>query len=472
MGAIGSVLAAQLSRNTSLPVRLIVQSRDYYHALSQRDICIEREGLRQFYRGLQAELLPKPRHFHPSASNELITEESIEAERRKDESLQSVGPISSLFVTTKAQAVLSALQQLQPRLSSESTIVLMQNGAGLVDLLNDRLFVEEAQRPSFVIAVNSHGAFVKDWGGGSGQGLHTVWAGVGDIAFGILPNQAAQQAIQHFSRAPLNNPLLTRSASGPLGLADLPMSRPTQSLYSTVASLLACKELNPSWHTMSKLSDIQLQKVAVNCVINPLTTIYNVRNGFLQRNESIHPVAWQICWEASSVFARRAMSAAQQANSADEDVSDMLQFMEEHRCFPPGHALNAEVLFNRAMQVAQVTAYNRSSTLADLLAGKDDTEMWVMLLVCAETADMDAQRLHEWLCEPPWTRIWISNASERHDGRHGRVQAGRSQIEEDRQFKAPASVGCAKAIDADSIVLRIERSLWAARKGLQNTQPS
>ena len=374
VGAIGSLLACQLSRHSKLPVRLIVQNRDYYHALSQKEICIERDGLRDYYRGFQAELLPKPRHFYETSANEQITESRIERERRKDERLQSLGPISSLFVTTKAQSVLPALAQLQPRLSSNSTIVLMQNGAGLVDQLLSKLFIEEAQRPSFIIAINSHGAFVKDWGK-KGAGLHTVWAGVGDIAFGVLPNQAARQAITSLSPATQSNPLLHDLGALTPDMSSLPLSANTQSLYNTVSSLLACEPLNPTWHSMSKLSKIQMQKVVVNCVINPLTAIYNVPNGFLSRNNSIHETAYRICREACAVFAQHTLRTADHEMEHSEEEQRELQYIEEHGSFPPGHALNTDVLHDRAMQVAKITAHNISSTLADVRAGKQETEL-------------------------------------------------------------------------------------------------
>lgn len=375
-----------------------MRNRDFYRDIVSTEISVERDGLKTRTPPLPVELLPGPRLMTAGQSTHPeISERRLEQERQKDAALQSLGAISSLFVTTKAQAVVPALQLLQPRLSRDSTIVLLQNGGGLVDSVIDRVFPDEDTRPSFIVGINSHGAFVKDYPGRDARVLHTVWAGMGEIAFGVLPNQQARQALQsHTSSsssdtAPDKNPLVDLSlASVTPSLSHLPYAPATSSLYTTVSSLLACKALNPSWLPYSKLLEAQLQKVAINCVINPLTTILRTKNGRLAQDASLERIAYGICSEASRVFAQQYLRriAAPAATDAHAPRSDdpagqselealrtEYAWIAERGEFPPGHPLNAHILLDRAMQVARKTAQNVSSTLQDLYSQRRVTEM-------------------------------------------------------------------------------------------------
>lgn len=398
VGSIGSLLASQLSRSSQSPVRLIVRNRDFYRDILSTEITIERDGLKTRTPPLPVELLPGPRLMTARQSTHPeISERRLEQERQKDAALQSLGAISSLFVTTKAQAVVPALQLLQPRLSRDSTIVLLQNGGGLVDAVIDRVFPDEDARPSFIVGINSHGAFVKDYPGRDGRVLHTVWAGMGEIAFGVLPNQSARRALEAHagsassSTASNGNPLVDLSlASVTPSLSHLPYAAATSSLHATVSSLLACTALNPSWLPYPKLLEAQLQKVAINCVINPLTTILRTKNGRLAQDASLERLAYGICDEASRVFAQRYLRHTSVPATADgggpgsssaDRQSELEALRSEHACvaergeFPPGHPLNAHILLDRAMQVANKTAQNISSMLQDLYSRRSVTEM-------------------------------------------------------------------------------------------------
>ena len=52
-------------------------------------------------------------------------------------------PIDTLFITTKAPQTLPALHALLPRLSSASTIVLCQNGMGVLEGLLDKYWPDD-----------------------------------------------------------------------------------------------------------------------------------------------------------------------------------------------------------------------------------------------------------------------------------------------------------------------------------------
>src|SRR5882762_6062210 len=96
------------------------------------------------------------------------------------ESVDPLKAIESLIITTKAQSTLPAITRLLPRLSSNSTIVLLQNGLGVYEELIQEIFRNPENRPQFILASNNHGAWLKNYG-------HVVHAGVGEIEFGIIP---------------------------------------------------------------------------------------------------------------------------------------------------------------------------------------------------------------------------------------------------------------------------------------------
>lgn len=89
--------------------------------------------------------------------------------------------IDSLLVATKAQNALGALQPLAQHITRATTIVLLQNGQGVLDLLIERLFQDPETRPNFILASNTHGVFRKSQ-------LHVLHTAFGRLDFGIVPN--------------------------------------------------------------------------------------------------------------------------------------------------------------------------------------------------------------------------------------------------------------------------------------------
>lgn len=289
--------------------------------------------------------------------------------------------------------MLPAIQLLATRLSKDSTIVLLQNGAGLLESLVQNMFPDEKLRPSFVVAVNSHGAWVKDWGNRKNKPMHTVWAGVGELNFGVLPNYHVRKAVKESAEAASGlsasgrgaNPLLFPMSSVTPDLAHLPYISPTtSSLHTTISSLLSCQALNPKWLSLPTLLTTQLQKVAINSIINPLTAIYDIQNGVLNSNKQAERIAYRVADEASQVFAeqlrrnlqrdgmRTELHTAEGGESYEESSN---RYLLEHKQFPEGHPLNADSILAKAMSVAKGTSRNVSSTLQDIRAGKQATEM-------------------------------------------------------------------------------------------------
>ncbi|KAK9896916.1 hypothetical protein P389DRAFT_51153 [Cystobasidium minutum MCA 4210] len=381
VGAIGSLLAAHLSKHTNEAVKVIVRSGGLYNALAKqnRELTIERDGQQLHTDTIETELIPPVREItEAQAGHPFISEYVIGTHRARDVQRQSLASIDSLFVATKAPAVLPAVQQISPRLSTNSTIVLLQNGGGVVDHLINNLFPDESRRPNFIVGVNTHGAYVRNVRqrtneGKSSSAMHTVWAGVGSIPFAVMPNLQVQHALRSLDTTNAN-PLLNPHSADTPSLDYLPLSEPTQSLRKTISAMLACQPLNFEWLALPELLHVQQQKIAVNCVINPLTAIFDVQNGVLLE-QNIEVMAYTICQEVSRVFGVKARQdlLAKVESGAPESEDD--KYLIEHGLFPVDHPLSPESLHARALQVSRTTDSNVSSTLADIRNGNRSTEI-------------------------------------------------------------------------------------------------
>ncbi|KAG9244282.1 double-stranded DNA-binding domain-containing protein [Calycina marina] len=64
--------------------------------------------------------------------------------------------IENLIVTTRVQQTVAALDQIKARLGSHTNICLVNCGVGIVEDINTRLFPDPFNRPSYMLATNSH----------------------------------------------------------------------------------------------------------------------------------------------------------------------------------------------------------------------------------------------------------------------------------------------------------------------------
>ncbi|EJT99975.1 hypothetical protein DACRYDRAFT_23507 [Dacryopinax primogenitus] len=257
-------------------------------------------------------------------------------------------PIESLILTCKAPSTLSALQRLVPRLSSNSTIVLLQNGMGVYEQLVERLFPDPEKRPHFVLASTSHGV----WARGP---LNVVHAGLGDFSFGIVPDPQKRRDYEASLKSGFSHLQLADISTNP---AEDPQSR---TLHATIHALLSLKDLNPHWESMPNMHLKLLRKLCVNCCVNPLTAIMNVTNGELLGSTEAYSILRAICKEASAVF--RAHS-----ESGDSYLPATLAMAH----------LTSPKLEEETMRVIGHTSRNFSSMQQDIKNGKIPTEIEYM----------------------------------------------------------------------------------------------
>lgn len=192
-----------------------------------------------------------------------------------------------LLVMTKAGQVVEALRPLQGQLGREVPIVLLHNGMGIAEQVA-RLFPDNP----LLVAVTHHGAMRSGHYAFRHTGKGETWIG------------------------PFNE-----AAKAHSGLAD------------DLARALG----HAQWD--EAISQRQWQKLAINCMINPLTALHRISNGEL----------------ASPRF-------ADALTQLSIELADVMQ--------AEGMEVSADELLRRTLMVAELTADNRSSMLEDREAGR------------------------------------------------------------------------------------------------------
>ncbi|KAL0951549.1 hypothetical protein HGRIS_008232 [Hohenbuehelia grisea] len=346
LGAIGSLLAFHLRRVVPPNQVITLLHKSTGQAMVGRMqggiVQVERDAFVSSANGFDHEMFEEP----------------FRNERRsggKSAERSDAPNIDTLFVTCKAHQTVGAISRLLPRLSRNSTIVLLQNGMGIHERLLEDVFRNPDQRPHFILATNTHGAFSK-------APLRIVHTGVGEIQFGLVPQSREISYESGF-----------RESGGEEGrLSDLVPEDPTiapryHSLRQTVAALLLMENLAVSWRPISEIQVALRRKLAVNSVINPLTALMNCRNGDVFNSTASLRILTRVCSEAYAGFAAEMQSETQlwldeQARQGADP--ETLSVGRVPRGLTPD-ALEAECL-----RVADLTKGNVSSMLSDVRRGR------------------------------------------------------------------------------------------------------
>ncbi|KAF7502666.1 hypothetical protein GJ744_005279 [Endocarpon pusillum] len=245
--------------------------------------------------------------------------------------------IYTLIVTVKGPATVRALQSVKHRISSGTTVCLMQNGMGQVDELNREVFTDPKTRPTYMLGVISHGVFLS-------RQFAVHHAGIGSTAIGV---------VRDLERHPLP------PKSPPVSLTELDRKRmypSDQDLYANITSRYLLRTLTRSPILVCAafpyldLLQIQLEKLAINCIVNPITALMNVPNGSLFGNSSLSKVSRLLIAEISAVM--RGLPELEGVPSV------RVRFSPER----------LETLY---IGVAHRTAQNSSSMREDIRNGKD-----------------------------------------------------------------------------------------------------
>ena len=228
--------------------------------------------------------------------------------------------ILNLVVSVKAPHTVGVLRNVAQRLTRESTIVFLQNGMGILDEVNQHVFPDEKNRPTYIIGVVSHGLY-------STRPFSVIHAGEGTIALGVMPRM----------------PMVERKDSEPMNQLA-PSARYLLRTFTRTPIFVAVG------FPPTDLLQQQLDKLAVNCIINPLTALMDCKNGGLL--SSFH-------------FTRviRLLLA---------EISLVIKSLPELKVVPNVKMRFDSLRLERLVySVAKLTAANRSSMVQDFRTGKE-----------------------------------------------------------------------------------------------------
>jgi 2-dehydropantoate 2-reductase len=245
--------------------------------------------------------------------------------------------IYTLILTVKGPATVMALRSVQHRISAETTICLMQNGMGQIEELNREVFTDPETRPTYMLGVLSHGIYLS-------RQFAAIHAGVGSTAIGV---------VRDFDKFPPP----PQSPSPSLSPADKKIMYPSdKDLYANITSRYLLRTLTRSPILVCAafpyldLLQLQLEKLAVNCILNPITALLNIPNGSLIGNGSLSKASRLLIAEISAVI---------------RGLPELEGVPNVRMRFSP------ERLETLCLGVTQKTAQNSSSMREDIRNGKD-----------------------------------------------------------------------------------------------------
>ena len=156
--------------------------------------------------------------------------------------------IYTLIVTVKGPATVEALKSVKHRVDARTTVLLMQNGMGQIDLLNEKVFTDPSTRPTYMLGIISHGCHM--------QGpFAVVHAGFGTVALGIhrdldrhpLPPKGQETPPPNLpSHAPSTQATTTSTATSPPATSCAPSRAPPNSPAPPTPTSTSCNSNSKS----------------------------------------------------------------------------------------------------------------------------------------------------------------------------------------------------------------------------------
>ncbi|KAL4799390.1 ketopantoate reductase PanE/ApbA C terminal-domain-containing protein [Aspergillus venezuelensis] len=332
LGNVGTFVAHSIaSRPSRPPITLLLQSPPVYDVFVERKhaLSVNSIGLDDNKTGFDVDVLSDGAwHSIPHRSNQggapqdgqHVPDGMAESQVPLASTPVDDEPIECLIVSVKAPVTVTALESVRHRLTPNSTVLFLQNGMGIIDAVNEKVFPDPQQRPHYMLGIISHGLAQR-----SGR-FHVTHTGMGTTILGPVP--------------PQNSGLRSSTDKEP---DWAPSTKYLLRTMTLTPPLVAVAE-PPSSVTMH-----QLEKLAMNCVINPLTAIMDCRNGELLYNYSFTRIMRLLLFEISSVIC---------------NLPELQGIPGIESRFSP------ERLRWMVTQLAQKTAQNTSSMLQDVRANR------------------------------------------------------------------------------------------------------
>ncbi|KAF4220725.1 hypothetical protein CNMCM8980_007153 [Aspergillus fumigatiaffinis] len=333
LGNVGTFVAHSLaSRPSPPPITLLLHSRNLYGAWLAKKKClaVNTNGLDDIKTGFDVNVLSDRTWYslpywnqngEPNTNGDSVTEENLEAgvEESLSQSEEDDEHIECLIVAVKAPMTARALESVSHRLTPDSTVLLLQNGMGTIEEINEKVFPDPHQRPHYMCGIISHGLARKR------DAFHVTHTGIGTtIISPVLPRDALPSKDEKDTDWAPSTKYLTRT---------LTLTPPLVAVAETPSSLLL----------------YQLEKLALNAIINPLTALMDCENGEILYNYSFTRVMRMLLIEISSVICA---------------LPELQGIPGIENRFAP------ERLRSMVTKLANQTAKNTSSMLADVRSGK------------------------------------------------------------------------------------------------------
>lgn len=333
VGNIGCFVAHSLaSRMTRPPITILLHNRDTYERWLQRQqtIRLMTNGSDDNKTGFDVNVwdnntwhsIPYYDERNPRASSGEPGVDTPSSEAGKSGTDDE--RIECLIVATKAPITIKALSTVSHRLTPDSTILFLQNGMGLIDEVNEKIFPDASLRPHYLQGIVSHGVKMR-------KPFHIEYAGLGTTIIGRQPSSITESTVE--STIDKKPPMAGWAPSTTYLARTLTLTPPLVAVVKPPIDFLQS----------------QLEKLAMNCVINPLTALLDVKNGELLYNYSMTRTMRMLLAEISTVIC--ALPELDGVPGVKERFS-------------------VERLKNLVKRLANATAENTSSMLQDMYAMK------------------------------------------------------------------------------------------------------
>jgi len=387
-GSIGKLVAHSLRGIANPPpITLLLHTRSLLQAWenSTKEITIQDDGIEVKRKGFDAELTPLGRRQHGVAikegegdlydhedvkpheiakiykeqgaslpvSSDPPAYDGIDAEIKNDESKED-DTIHNLIVTTKASTTINALSSIMHRLTPASTICFLQNGMGIIDEINEKLYPDEENRPNYMQGIITHGVNVPQELPEEKRAFYAVHAGHGTLSLSLIKSSQAKSTPRDLIRAPKD-------------LHDTQSELWASSSRYLIRTLTRTPVLCAVGFTPTELLQLQLEKLAVNSVLNPLTVLLDNRNGSILYNFALTRTMRLLLAETSLVI---------------RSLPELQNIPNVHTRF------SAQRLETLVVSVANNTRDNVSSMLADVRAGRQTEVEYINGYIVKRGEDM------------------------------------------------------------------------------------
>lgn len=264
------------------PITLLLHDLKVYEDWKEhgRRIAIFRNGLAESSSGFDINVLKDSIwHSLPDGETKL---NKYRRKKPKNSDNWDDEQIDSLIVTVKASQAIMALKSVKHRLTPDSTVLFLQNGMGTIEEANELVFPDPETRPHYLAGITSHALYRL-------KSYNIIHAGMGTTSIGFPNPKTLPQGTQTDIAG-------SDPESVSAGHDEPATSRYLLDTLTRIPALTAVK-LNSS-----SLLQARFEKLAVNCVINPLTVLLDCYNGELLYNYYVSRTMRLLLIEISAVI--------------------------------------------------------------------------------------------------------------------------------------------------------------------------